>query len=212
MPHVRGPTAVLIALLSAALWIAHAWRPAPALDAGSLTGADVPRVVAGLASGGDLPLPPEYKAELPGARLVSRSYGTGADAVQFLLLSGNAESALHDPRQCMGAWHLSAPGSARIPGTSIAAQTFEAAETGTVPDVQIAYFYVIDGHFVSNPSQIRLSILGNAFLGRRSAPVYFFRFIQPLADTPASAARQQAHLLAFAAQMWQAMRPKLSTR
>lgn len=212
MPHLRGPAAVLVVVLSAALWIAHAWALPPATNTGSLSGADVPRVVAGLASGGDLPLPPEYKSELPGAHLVSRSYGTGPDAVQFLLLSGNAESALHDPRQCMGAWHLSAPGSARVPGTPIVAQTFEAAEMGDVPNVQIAYFYVVDGHFISNPSQIRLSILGNAFLGRRNAPVYFFRFIQPLADSPAADAPRQAHLLSFAAQMWQAMRPNLAVR
>jgi hypothetical protein len=210
MPHVRGPAAVLIAVLSIALWVAHAWRPAPATDAGGLTGADVPLVVGGAISSGDLPLPPEYKSELPGARIVSRSYCTRSDAVQFLLLSGNAEAALHDPRQCMGGWHLSDPGTASIPGTPIVAQTFEGAETGDVPDVQIAYFYVVDGHFISNPSQIRLSILGNAFLGRRSAPVYFFRFIQPLAADPAQNSRQEARLLAFASQMWQAMRPRIS--
>lgn len=211
MPHIRGPAAVLVATLSAALWIAHAWHPAPATDAGGISGADVPRVVAGLKSAGDLPLPPEYKSELPGARLVSRSYGAGPDAVQFLLLSGNAEAALHDPRQCMGDWHLSAPGKASLPGTPIVAQTFEGGQTAGTPDVQIAYFYVINGHFISNPSQIRLSILGNAFLGRRTAPVYFFRFIQPLAADPASAGAREAHLLAFAARMWQAMRPKIAS-
>ncbi len=172
----------------------------------------MPTVVAGDVSNGDRPLASdEYiKQALPGANILSRRYGQGADTIDFLLLSGTSGVALHDPRLCLSSWRLSEGQTERLPGTPVQMQTFEGGLPQSVPTVFIAYFYVVNGAVISDSTQIRTAMLESALLGRQNAPVYFFRFVQPLDPDPAVAQRRHAHLDEFAAEIWRSLQPRLT--
>ncbi len=212
MPHFRGVAAALIAVLLVALTIARLWHPSLNSYSVGIASADVPTVVAGDMSHGDRPLESdEYiQKALPGAHILSRLYGQGEGPIDFLLLSGTAGVALHDPRLCLSSWQLSSGQTERLPGTPIVMQTFEGAKTQGVPTVFIAYFYVVNGKIISDSTTIRTTMMESALLGRQSAPVYFFRFVQPLGADPATTQRLHAHLDQFATEMWHSVQPRLA--
>ena len=204
MSHFRGVAAVLALSLGAAQAVSVAWHPAPPPQGAGLPSAAVPLSLAGYTSSGDRPAAPEVQRALPGADIHERDYRDGTATMDFLLIGGTHGVALHDPRLCLGSLLLAAPRTEQLAGTPVTMQVYQASSRpGLPPDMQVAYFYVENGRVISSPSQIRMSLFWGDLLGRPGAPVYFFRFIQPLAPDA------DARLHAFAAQAWQALRPKL---
>lgn len=219
MPHVRRMAVVLVLALIGALLIKVRFKPAPSALV-TIASADVPLAVAGYTS------PPDdaetWKREaqaqvyISQSQVISRTYRAdadpgGSDRIDFLLVSGSGRTALHDPRLCLtgSGWRLSDARTESLPGTPIVMQRNEAATVSDVPDTSLTYFYIVKGRAISSPTEIRLALLGSALLGRDNAPIYFFRFIQPVNPDPAVARRNHAHLQEFAAQMWRTLRPHL---
>lgn len=200
----RVGAAVLALALGALFLFSLIWRPAPPPTAVGVASADVPLTLAGYVSSGDRPPDDYVKKALPGANILQRLYCQGEARMNFLLISGTQGVALHDPRLCMGSLLLSAPQTEALPGTPVTMQVYRASsQPGALPDQLVAYFYVGNGKVISSPSEVRMSLFWGDLLGRTNAPVYFFRFIQPL--TPDSDAR----LRAFATETWRALRPKM---
>ncbi len=204
MPQFRGMAAVLVLTLAGALSFSRAWHPAPPPAVAALASADVPRALAGYTAGGD-EVPDAYvRGALPGAHIIERAYRRGGSVMDFLLISGTRGVELHDPRLCMGSLLLSAPETMRLAGTPVRMQVYKASShPGRVPDELVAYFYVDGRHIISDPSQIRMALFWNDLFGRPSAPIYFFRFIQPLAPG--------AHrdLTEFATGAWRALQTRV---
>jgi len=210
MPHFRWVAAALVLAFAAANVGFSVWHPPPLPEATALDSRLVPRSVAGYTSAGDLPVPPETRAVLPGAGITSRRYVRGGALMDFLLISGAHGVALHDPRLCLSGWLLSDPATESLPGTPVTMQVYDAATQPDVPpSLLVGYFYVAGGQVISSPSQIRVSLLWGDLLGREGAPVFFFRFVQPLGTTPADNQAAHLRLQAFTAQMWRVMQPKL---
>jgi hypothetical protein len=68
---------------------------------------------------------------------------------------------------------------------------------------------------ISDPTQIRATLLWSALLGRTNAPAYFFRFVQPIVMSGAAAGdgpTKHARLSAFAGQMYAALRGKCASQ
>ncbi|MGI4788461.1 MAG: exosortase-associated EpsI family protein [Janthinobacterium lividum] len=210
MPYFRGMAAALVLTLGAACVASAVWKPSPLPEAAALDSRWVPKSVAGYVSVGDQTLPPEILRVLPGAGITARRYVHDGSTLDFLLISGAHGVALHDPRLCLGNWLLSAPTTETLPGTPVTMQVYQAStEPNAPPSLQVSYFYVAGNRIISNPSQIRASLLWGDLLGRENAPVFFFRFVQPLGHTPEENQRIDAGLQTFAAQMWRVMRPKV---
>ena len=210
MSHFRGVAAVLVLALSAAFGALRGWHPARPPRAVGLPTAAVPVVIAGFRSDGDRPPTDFIQKALPGATIIDRSYHQGAASLDFLLISGAHGVALHDPRLCLGGWLLAAPQTERLAGTPVTMQVYHAStHAGAAPDLVVAYFYAANGRIISNPSQIRSALIWGDLLGRQDAPVFFFRFVQPLAPDPEAARLQHQQLQAFAADTWLALRPKI---
>ena len=210
MPHFRRMAAALVLALAAACLISVVWKPAPLPEATALDSRWVPRLVAGYVSTGDQSLPPDVLRVLPGAGITSRRYARGNETLDFLLISGAHGVALHDPRLCLGGWLLSAPATESLPGTPVTMQVYQAStEFNAPPSLLVAYFYVAGNHIISNPSEIRASLLWGDLLGRENAPIFFFRFVQPLGQTPQEKQQADARLHLFATQMWLAIQPKV---
>jgi len=210
MSHFRGMAAALVLALAAASFASVVWKPAPLPKATALDSGLVPRSVAGYVAVGDQTLPPDVLRVLPGAGITARRYARGGATLDFLLISGAHGVALHDPRLCLSGWLLSAPTTEPLPGTPVTMQVYRAStEPGAPPGLLVAYFYVTGGQVISDPSQIRASLLWGDLLGRENAPVFFFRFVQPLGRTPEEHQRADAQLRTFATQMWRVMQPKV---
>ena len=200
----RAGAALLLLALGAVLLFSLVWRPAPPPTAIGVASADVPLTLAGYTSAGDRPPDDAVRKALPGADILQRLYRQGDAPMNFLLISGTQGVALHDPRLCMGSLLLSAPQTESLPGTPVTMQVYRASsQPGALPDQLVAYFYVGNGKIISSPSEVRMSLFWGDLFGRTNAPVYFFRFIQPLG--PESDARLQA----FAAAAWRALRPRM---
>ena len=73
----------------------------------------------------------------------------------------------------------------------------------------MAYFYLVNGRVLSDPTEIRGQLLWSALLGRQNTPAYFFRFVQPLGADAGTNAAQHARLVAFAAQMYRALKTRI---
>ena len=215
MPNFRGVAALLAALSAGALLALTFWKPGTRHELLGPSRGDVPAALAGFASAGDRETPASVQAALPGARILSRVYrdasGGEAGAVDFTLVTGSSRDSLHDPRYCLtgGGWRLSDFHAEALPGVGGRMAVCEAATTGAAPDQTVAYFYVVGGRVISDPTEIRAQLLWSALLGRQGAPAYFFRFVQPLAADPAANAVQHARLVTLAAQMYQALRPRI---
>lgn len=210
MPHFRGMAAALVLALAAASLTSVAWKPPPLPVAAALPGRLVPRWVAGYGAVGDESLSPEVLRVLPGAEITSRRYVRAGATMDFLLINGAHGVALHDPRLCLGGWLLSAPVTESLPGTPVTMQVYEASTSPDAPpSLLVAYFYAAAGRIISSPSEIRTSLLWGDLLGRENAPVFFFRFVQPLGRTAQEHQRADARLRAFASQMWRVMQPEV---
>ena len=202
-PQVRGAAAAFALAVGGASLVAVAWDPAPPPTPAAVRAADVPLTLAGYTSPGDRPGSADLRAVLPGADIHDRLYRRGPAAMAFTLIAGAHGVALHDPRLCLGGLQLSNPRTERLAGTPVAMQVYDAStRPGTPPDEMVAYFYVDGGRVISSPSQIRVSLFWGDLLGRPGAPVYFFRFIQPL-DVGAD-----ARLRRFAGDAWRPSGPK----
>ncbi len=210
MSQIRRMGYLLVVLIGAALTTAMVWKPAPPPKFNGIAGSEVPRVVAG-AVGQDYALTPDVKAALASADTVSRTYGMGADAVDFVLIGGTDRTALHDPRSCLvgAGWRLEGDHTETLPGTAVQARVCHAVGLPGVTGYDIIYLYVVDGHVINQVSQIRAAMLWSALLGRKNTPVYFLRFMRPLNDDSAAVAADHARLASFAAQMWTTLSPRL---
>ncbi len=210
MPHFRGMAAALVLALAAASFASVAWKPLPLPEATALPGRLVPRSVAGYGAAGDQSLSPDVLRVLPGAEITSRRYVRAGETMDFLLISGAHGVALHDPRLCLGGWLLSDSATESLPGTPVTMQVYEASTSPDAPpSLLVAYFYAAGDRIISSPSQIRASLLWGDLLGRENAPVFFFRFVQPLGRGAEERRRADARLREFASQMWRVMQPRV---
>jgi hypothetical protein len=210
MPHFRGAAAVLTLSLLGLLGADYFWHPPLESFPVGIASADVPKTVGGDLSSADLPPGSFLMSALPGAKMLFRTYGTSPEAIDFLLLSGTAGVALHDPRLCLSGYRLSNPQTLPVAGTPVEMQTYDGCTTTGLPDLSISYFYVVNGQVISSSTRIRAAMLENALIGRQSTPVYFFRFIEPLSQDPATEAHRKAHLCVFVAEMWRSLRPRIA--
>ena len=210
MPHFRGAAALLTLSLFGLLGADRFWHPPLESFPVGVESADVPKTVAGDHASADLPPGNYLMSALPGAKMLFRTYGAPPEAIDFLLLSGTAGVALHDPRLCLSGYRLSNPQTLAVPGTPVVMQTYDGCTTAGLPDLSVSYFYVVDSQVLSSSTRIRTAMLENALIGRQSTPVYFFRFIEPLSQDPAAEARRRAHLLFFAAGMWRSLQPRIA--
>jgi len=210
MPHFRWAAAVLTLSLCSAAGAAHFWHPPLESFPVGIASADVPKQIAGDKSPGDL-APGDYlMSALPGSKMLFRTYGTQSETIDFLLLSGTAGVALHDPRLCLSGYRLSDPNTLAVPGTPIVMQTYAGCTTAGLPDVSVSYFYVVSNQVLSSSTRIRAAMMENALFGRQSTPVYFFRLIEPLSQDPATESRRKAHLLTFTAELWRSLKPRIA--
>jgi len=214
MPHVRWMAFILVLTLAGALSFKLHFKPAPNALV-TVPSSEVPLSVTGYASAPDNAETYKRQAQaetyIPRSQVISRTYRSGSDTIDFLLVSGSGRTALHDPRLCLtgSGWRLSNARTEPIPGTPLLMERNEAATVSPTPDTSLDYFYIIKGRPVSSPTEIRFALMESALLGRDNAPVYFFRFIQPLSSDPAVAQRDHQRLQAFAAEMYRALRPHL---
>ena len=215
MPNFRGVAALLAAVSFSALLVLTFWKPDTRRVLLGPRSGDVPTALAGFESTGDYQMPASVQAALPGARILSRTYRDiahgDAGAVDFTLVSGSSRDSLHDPRYCLtgGGWRLSDFHAEALPGLGGRMAVCEAATTAAAPDQSVAYFYVVGGRVISDPTEIRAQLLWSALLGRQGTPAYFFRFVQPLAAGAGANAAQHARLVTFAAQMYRALKPRI---
>ena len=214
MSHIRRMGYLLIALMAAALATAMVWKPAPPPKFSGITSAQIPHAVGSYTSSQDYQMAPDVLAALSSADIVSRTYGQGDSAIDFVLIGGTDRTALHDPRSCLvgAGWRLEDDHTETLPGTPVAARACHAVGLPGAPNYDIEYLYVVNGHTINQVTQIRAAMLWSALLGRKNTPVYFLRFMRPLSADPATAAANHAQLQAFASQMWNALAPKLLQR
>ncbi len=205
---------LLVLLVGAALLSAMVWRPAPPKPFMGLTTDAVPRAVGGYEAPTDYEMSAETKAALSTADIVSRTYQRGPDMIDFVLLGGTSREALHDPRACLtgAGWLLAEDHTERLPQTNVEVHACHAIGLPGTTGYDLLYLYVVDGERISSVSQIRAQMLLSALLGKKNAPVYMLRFMEPLATDRQEMAANHAKMVAFAAQMWTAMQPKLGTQ
>lgn len=211
MSHIRRMGYFLMLLVGAALLTAMVWRPAPPKPFVGITTQDVPRQVAGYAAPIDGEVSPETRAALPNSDIISRQYAQGPSGIDFVLVGGTTREALHDPRSCMtgAGWDLAGDHTETLPGTTTEIHSCHLIGMPGAPGYDALYLYVVGGKRISSVAQIRREMLWNALVGRQNEPVYLLRFMQPLVDDPPAQATSHARMMAFAAQMWTALRPKL---
>jgi len=211
MPHIRRMGYLLTLLIGTALATAMVWKPAPPPHFAGVTGSDVPRTVNGYRALGDDPVPPDVKAALASADLLSRTYRKAAATVNFVLIGGTDRSALHDPRSCLigAGMQIENDRLEALPGTTVEARTCHAVGQPGIGGYDIIYFYLVNGKIVNQVTQIREAMLWSALLGRRGAPVYFLRFTRDLNPNSQEDTREHERLQEFATEMWVKLHPKL---
>ena len=211
MPHIRRMGYLLALLIGTALATAMVWKPAPPPHFAGVTGSDVPRTVNGYRALGDDPVPPDVKAALASADLLSRTYRKAAATVNFVLIGGTDRSALHDPRSCLigAGMQIENDRLEALPGTTVEARTCHAVGQPGIGGYDIIYFYLVNGKIVNQVTQIREAMLWSALLGRRGAPVYFLRFTRDLNPNSQEDTREHERLQEFATEMWVKLHPKL---
>ena len=213
MPYIRRMGYLLVLVFAAALLTASVWKPAPPPPFHGLGSGDVPRAVAGYSAPTDYEMTPDVKASLQGADTVSRTYIRDQDQIDFVLLGGNSRENLHDPRSCLtgAGWALADSHPETLPGTNADIQACHAIGMPGQPGYDVLYLYVVDGKRITDVSQIRMQMLIAAVIGKQNAPVYMLRFMEPLSSDPQTQAQTHTRLMAFAAQMWTVMKPKLQS-
>jgi len=165
----------------------------------------------GFSSPGDYKLDPGVLRALSTGDVISRMYSDGTNNVDFVMIGGTDRGALHDPRSCLvgAGWSLENDHTEALPGTDLQVRSCHAIGPPGMPSYDIIYLYVVDGHVINQPTQIRAKMLMSALLGRRNTPVYFLRYMvqdatQGTVDPATHSAMQR-----FAASMWQTLSGRL---
>ncbi|MEO7716608.1 MAG: exosortase-associated EpsI family protein [Capsulimonas sp.] len=213
MSQVRRMAYLLVIIFAAALLTSKVWSvPRPPKFIG-VASAEVPHSVAGYTAGKDLVMPPEVTKALGSGDVIERAYeGGGAVPIDFVLIGGTDRSALHDPRSCLvgAGWRLENDHTEAIPGANIAARSCRAVGNPNGPSQDMLYVYVVDGKIIDSPTQIRFAMLKSALIGQQGTPVYFLRFMCPLDTNEANAEANHASMQAFAKDMWESLKQKVS--
>jgi EpsI family protein len=172
---------------------------------------EIPKAVGSFVTSGDYAMDPIVLQALSTADVISREYTDGQTPVDFVMIGGTDRGALHDPRSCLvgAGWSLENDHTEALPGSNINVRTCHAVGLGS-QGFDIVYLYVVNGRVINEPTQIRLSMLFSALLGRRNTPVYFLRFMTP--DTTQGGINPTTHaaMERFAANMWQTLSGRIT--
>ena len=213
MPQVRRMAYLLVIIFAAALLTNKVWSVPPPPKFVGVTSADIPRALGAYTGGPDQVMPPDVKLALGSADVIERSYtGGGNLPLDFVLIGGTDRSALHDPRSCLvgAGWRLENDRSELIPGTNLNTRACNAVGNPGASSQDMIYLYVVDGKIIDSPTQIRFAMLKSALIGQKNTPVYFLRFMCPLDSNEAAAAANHIALQAFAKEMWDSLKQKVS--
>ena len=219
MSQIRWSATVLIVLFATALTVTKVWHPVPPAVFHGITENQVPRTIGQYKTVDNAPSPIDAPAReaLSAATIVTRSYapvnGSGAP-IDFVLISGNDRSALHDPRSCLigSGWTLENDHSETLPeagGLPIHSCRVVNKKLLESAEYDLLYLYVVDGKVIESVTNIRARMLISALLGKKNTPVYFLRFLSPADSSPSNtdttALSQRNRIRTFAASMWQSL-------
>ena len=212
MPQVRRVGYLLVALFVAAIVFSKVWSPPAPVPFVGIASAQVPLTVGHFVSSGDYKMDPSVMQALSTADVISRNYSNGASKLDFVLIGGTDRGALHDPRSCLvgAGWSLENDHTEALPGTNEDERSCHAVGAPGMPSFDILYLYVVNGHVINQPTQIRLSMLVSALLGRRNTPVYFLRFMAQDATQDTVDPASHALLQSFSAAMWNTVSRRLA--
>jgi hypothetical protein len=137
------------------------------------------------------------------------------------MIGGTDRSALHDPRSCLtgAGWRIQDDRTETILGTEVQARRCRVVQDKASQSYELIYLYVVDGKIINEVTQIRGKMLLSALVGQRGTPTIFIRFMRPLAPSESSSEPSRvrnesdsASLNAFAAEMWNTLRPDQRSR
>lgn len=214
MSQVRRMAYLLVCIFAAALLTNKVWSVPPPPKFVGVTSAEIPKDLDGYVSGQDLDQPDSVKKQLGSADVIERTYsGSGPLPIDFVMIGGTDRSALHDPRSCLvgAGWRLENDHSEALPGANIDTRSCHAVGNAEAASQDMIYLYVVGGRIIDSPTQIRFAMLKSALIGQKGTPVYFLRFMCPLDSNAASAAANHAAMQAFAKNMWDSLKQKVST-
>ena len=223
MSPFRRSAYLLAVCAVCAFGVSLAWHPAPPTPFVGIASREIPAQIGPWTSQGDYQVAPEVKAALAAANITSRVYSAPSTApgrstgIDFILIGGTDRSALHDPRSCLvgGGWQLQDDHTEAVPGASdgLTVRSCKAVggpgATEASDGYDIVYLYIVDGQIRNEVTQIRAEMLVSALMGRKNRPVYFLRLLQPLSSDAAVQAQNHAHLIEFAGQIWETLKPRL---
>jgi hypothetical protein len=202
---------LLVAMNAVALIGMIVWKPAPFPKFVSLTTDQIPRVLAGFSAPSDLTIPDRARRALESATIVSRSYSNDDEEIDFNFIAGTDRNALHDPRSCLigAGMQLINLHSESLPGQDVDVAVCRGVDTNGGADLDIAYMYYVDGKVINRPTEIRWAMLRGLLLGQKNAPAYFFEYAMPVQHGAPIPQDAHAQMIAFAAQMWNTLRPSV---
>jgi hypothetical protein len=204
---------VLVLLFGASLVAASAFKPAPAPRYRSLSPADVPCAIAGFSTCSDVPIDSVTRSILSTGDIFERRYGEGGGAIDFICIGGQDRDSMHDPRLCLsgGGKSFSDDHTERLPGTVVDARVYRVNSAIDSSSLDVMYFYYDDGRLCNEYSDVRRSMLWSDLVGRRQAPIFFFRFIRVVDLDQAANDSGHARMQQLAAAIWEAVRPTVSS-
>lgn len=213
MSQIRRMGYLLVALFVVAIVFSRIWKPAPLIPFKGISSADIPKTVGGFVSSGDYKMDPTVLAALATGDVISRDYSNGTTTEDFVLIGGTDRTALHDPRSCLvgAGWTLENQHSEVLPGTNLNVRTCHAIGLPGAPSFDIIYLYVINGHVINQPTQVRLSMALSSLIGVKNNPVYFLRFMTQDSTQGSVNPASHAAMESFVANMWNAISGKLAT-
>jgi hypothetical protein len=212
MSQIRRFAYLLVAVNAVAAATMALWKPAPFAKFVSLTTNQIPRDVGQFSAPEDLAIDDNVQRQLASATIISRQYTNNAEGIGFNFIAGTDRNALHDPRSCLigSGMQLVDFHSDKLPGTMASVATCRAVDTSGHEDLDMAYMYYVDGKVINSPTQIRLAMLRGLLLGQKNSPAYFLEYSMPVPHGEPIAPQGHADLIAFAAQMWTALRPEIA--
>jgi hypothetical protein len=183
-----------------------------------LSGAMVPKVVADYV-GTEEPVSQDTLLALESAQLITRQYrAENALPIEFAMIGGTDRNALHDPRSCLvgAGGRIDNDRIEHLPTSGLQVRACDAifGTTGNTSTQDTIYFYVTRDGVISSATDIRLRLLWTALLMRRGEPIYFLRFMTPIAVAESAEQKKIAHekLVKFASAMWREIEPRLTPR
>jgi hypothetical protein len=184
-----------------ALGISWFWRPETGKVSRSLIGLTLPMQSGALVRTESLTVDPLVRGALPTADISRTLYTlpSSGEGVELTLIAGSDRDALHDPRSCMvgAGWRIENDRVEPLAGTGTRLRRCTLAQGAQRFDV--VYGYVCEGNVLAEPTQIRGRMLTAAVLGRKDAPVCFFRLLRPAGRIPDTTFEP------FAAALWNAL-------